>query len=533
MNVPLPANESERLRALRALNILDTLPHRVFDHVTELAAAICGTPIALLSLVDTDRQWFKARLGLAVSETARDAAFCAHTILDQRRVLVVPDARTDDRFADLPLVRDEGFTFYAGAPIVTPDGHALGAVCVLDRRSRQLSEGQVEQLRHLAALAMDLIANESVRRTEARLILDQVQRNEQVIRDVLDQGHDMAAYLDREHRFLFVNPAFEAHWGLPRDAIVGMHLHELVGRRLYDDTLAPALNRALAGESSSVAYDHDFPGAGPRSMEVRYVPARGDDGAVRGVVERHRDVTDLRHQADELRGALADLQRSEAIRRKFLQALSHDLREPVNAINNAVPVLQDRGVTDPLEARCLDYVARGGRRLARLLDDLRLLGEQDLRGWSLRPVPLAPLWHDAVQGLADELGGRDVVVDVPPALVVRADPAMLTLALRAILLHAHRASRFRRTPLAVLAQPGGPDVLCRVLDQERAEPLPDPAALRARAAACAGDRAFEGLTLATAAHVVRGHGGLLAYEHDHGRVQRFLLALPGGDDHAA
>ena len=110
---------------------------------------------------------------------------------------------------------------------------------------------------------------------------------------------------------------------------------------------------------------------------------------------------------------------------------------------------------------------------------------------------------------------------------------MLTLALRAILLHAHRASRFRRTPLAVLAQPGGPDVLCRVLDQERAEPLPDPAALRARAAACAGDRAFEGLTLATAAHVVRGHGGLLAYEHDHGRVQRFLLALPAGDDHAA
>ena len=147
----LPDEEPQRLAALIEYGVLDTLPEPIFDDITMLASQICGTPMALISLIDADRQWFKSRVGVDAQETDRAVAFCAHAILEPDQVMVVEDASTDDRFADNPLVvGDMNVRFYAGAPIKTPKGHALGTVCTLDRQQRQLTPAQLAALRTLA-----------------------------------------------------------------------------------------------------------------------------------------------------------------------------------------------------------------------------------------------------------------------------------------------------------------------------------------------------------------------------------------------
>ncbi|MGX6601401.1 GAF domain-containing sensor histidine kinase [Micromonosporaceae bacterium Da 78-11] len=143
-------SEQQRIAAVHAYRVLDTPPESDFDDIAQLAAQLCRTPIALVSLVDTDRQWFKAKVGLDVCETPRDTSFCAHAMWDDD-VMQVPDARVDPRFADNPLVLgDPNIRFYAGAPLVTPAGVPLGSLCVIDTVPRVLTPAEVHGLTTLA-----------------------------------------------------------------------------------------------------------------------------------------------------------------------------------------------------------------------------------------------------------------------------------------------------------------------------------------------------------------------------------------------
>ena len=154
---PLPENEVDRLAALRRYMLLDTVPEAEFDRVTALAARLFGVPIALVSLVDADRQWFKSCVGIEATETSRDDAFCAHALFDTRP-LVIPDALEDVRFAYNPYVTGAPFIrFYAGAPLVTHEGYALGTLCVIDTKPRQLTAEQIDTLASLAAVVVDLV----------------------------------------------------------------------------------------------------------------------------------------------------------------------------------------------------------------------------------------------------------------------------------------------------------------------------------------------------------------------------------------
>ena len=162
----IPSNEQERLAALRQYELLDSAAEQSTDDIVEIASHICQVPIALVVLLDEHRQWFKAARGLSATETPRDVAFCAHTIL-KSETMVVPDARLDVRFASNPLVTGAPqIRFYAGVPLLNPEGYALGTLCVINDQPQVLSE---TQRKALEALARQTVAQFELRRASLRL----------------------------------------------------------------------------------------------------------------------------------------------------------------------------------------------------------------------------------------------------------------------------------------------------------------------------------------------------------------------------
>lgn len=167
---PTPFNEDQRLEALKSYRVLDSSPEQAYDDLTTLASAICKAPIALISLIDRDRQWFKARVGLDAAQTPRELAFCAHAILQPDYVFEVPDAQLDPRFSSNPLVTgDPNIRFYAGAPLVSADGMPIGTICVIDRMPRALAD---EERKALQSLSRQVVAQLELRQAMAGLELE-------------------------------------------------------------------------------------------------------------------------------------------------------------------------------------------------------------------------------------------------------------------------------------------------------------------------------------------------------------------------
>ena len=194
---PLPAQEAERVAKLRSYEILDSLPEEAYERITRLTAKILDMPAAMISLVDGDRQWFKAQLGGNRNEIPRDLSFCAHTIC-QNDVFVVEDARTDPRFADNPFVtHDPHLRFYAGAPLRASGGLNIGTLCVLDTRPRTMSDADRQSLEDLAAIVMDAL--------DTRLIIDRAETAERRLVDAVECLPDGFVLFDRDDRLVICN----------------------------------------------------------------------------------------------------------------------------------------------------------------------------------------------------------------------------------------------------------------------------------------------------------------------------------------
>jgi len=192
----LHSGEIIRLRRLREYEILDTLPEEDFDNITRIASAICQTPISLISLVDRDRQWFKSSIGLRERETPLDASFCAHAINHPEQVMTIPDATLDHRFTQNPLVTGEpGIRFYAGVPLVDSTGCALGTLCIIDNKTRSLTNEQEETLRALGSQVMRLLElrlrNKEIQQISERLSV----KNEALHQFALTLSHDIKSPL--------------------------------------------------------------------------------------------------------------------------------------------------------------------------------------------------------------------------------------------------------------------------------------------------------------------------------------------------
>jgi two-component system cell cycle sensor histidine kinase/response regulator CckA len=225
---PIPPNESERLGALRRYDILDTPAEAEFDDFTRLASQICGTPVATITLIDAARQWFKSSIGMAAGETPRDISFCGHTILGDD-VLEVSNALEDERFRDSPLVTGaQKVRFYAGAPLVTPDGLNIGALCVLDETPHHLTPEQREMLTVLSRQVVHLLElrlagrrikwlNENLEQLVTRRT-EELRESEDRFRQMAEQSSEVFWFVGLNPEGIpYVSPAVEGIWGMPAE----------------------------------------------------------------------------------------------------------------------------------------------------------------------------------------------------------------------------------------------------------------------------------------------------------------------------
>jgi anti-sigma regulatory factor (Ser/Thr protein kinase) len=284
-SVNVIGDETARLAALRRYRILDTEPEQAFDDLTLLASQICGTPMALITLLDEERQWFKSRLGISATETARSIAFCEYAIREDD-LFVIPDTLADERFRQNPLVVGEPWVrFYAGAPLVTRDGQALGSLCVLDRVPRTLTPEQHASL--------DALRRQAVAQLELRLNVDELrqalrerdqaekaqQRLVQELRDALESARHLSALLPfcSACQFNIVIPADPAAIRTVTDGVLqalrnkpGVVRHEFEIELALQEALANAIRHGCQGDRTKfIQCCVTFEGAGDVLIVVR------------------------------------------------------------------------------------------------------------------------------------------------------------------------------------------------------------------------------------------------------------------------
>ena len=309
---PVPSNERQRLAVLRNLGVLDTPVEESYERVVRLAARLFDVPIALVSLVDEHRQWFKARFGVEVQETSRDLAFCAHAIAAENDdMFVVTDAEADPRFADNPFVLGEsGIRFYAGQPL-SVHGHRVGTLCVVDRRPRQLTDVERETLRDLASVVEDLLS-----RRELQAVVIELESSESRKAQILATMHDGIILQDASGSIVEWNQAAERMLGLTGDELGGRTSLDSRWEAIRADgtpwpgATHPAMEALGTGAPvENVLMGVQRPGLGLGWLRVNSTPVMEPDHSVSGAITSFTDVTELT-TTEQLLRQLEKLQRS-------------------------------------------------------------------------------------------------------------------------------------------------------------------------------------------------------------------------------
>jgi signal transduction histidine kinase len=354
---------TRRLQALQQLNIMDSEPEQAFDDITAIAASTLGMPIALISLLDDSRQWFKSKVGLDVCETPIGSVFCAHAILSDA-LMEVSDAREDARFAENPLVLGEPhIRFYAGVPLSSPGGTRLGTLCVIDSNPRQLDNSQRQLLTSLARLIEQLLLLRHEIRSSEEYQRELV-KQQSINRQLLDSVVEGVVTCDAEGALtLFNNTAQQWHGAniidlAPDQWASYYHLFDADGTTPLLVEHIPLL-RALRGETvRNVGMCIQAAGQPPRFIEANGGQLSTPQGQLIGAVVVMHDVTERR--------------RMDLLKRNFVASVSHELRTPLTSISGAISLVQS-GTTGPLSAAAeemLGIAQLNSKRLNQMINDL-------------------------------------------------------------------------------------------------------------------------------------------------------------------
>jgi two-component system, sensor histidine kinase and response regulator len=297
MAAPVPSSEEKRIAALRSLDLLDTPPEERFDRITRVAAELFGVPIALISLVDADRQWFKSCYGLTITETPRDISFCAHAILGND-IFYVPDTKKDPRFADSPLVSEQSIRFYAGLPLAGPEEQIIGTLCIMDNVPRELTEEDKRLLRDLGAWAHAEITALHLLKREVVFARNELKQTEETFSKFLNGLPVGVFVLDAEGRPCYANQTAEQILG---QGIISQNGPEQLANTYHvflegtDDKYPPEkmpIVRALKGMSTE-AEDMDIHRPeGVMSVQVWATPIFNEHGEITHAIAAFQDITE-------------------------------------------------------------------------------------------------------------------------------------------------------------------------------------------------------------------------------------------------
>ena len=379
-------DEPHRLAALARLDVLDTLPEPLFDAITAAARQACQVPIALVSLVDAERQWFKSNIGLpGVQQTPREVAFCDHAIRSDS-VLEVPDTRLDERFASNPMVTGKpGIRFYAGAPIVMPDGSRVGTVCVIDHQPRQLSEEQRLFLQSLALITSVALTDRRQQLTIGHALADSEAR----YRAIVEDQTELISLARPDGTLCFVNAAYARHFEQTPTQMVGRNLLDFVDPA---DRAAVAAHvaAACAAQQPLTGVNRSQSAAGvARWVAWTNRPIRSAQGPVLMLQSVGRDITDQH---------LAETRLGDALREKetLLKEVYHRVKNNLQVVQSLLN-LQQRHVADGAARSALQECARRIRAMALVHEKLYLSG-------NLADLSLRDYTQDLLR-LVDELTG--------------------------------------------------------------------------------------------------------------------------------
>lgn len=395
MKAPLPDNEAQRLKALCKYKILDTASEQAFDDITRLAAQICGTPISLVSLVEAERQWFKSKVGLEATDISRDISFCAYAIL-QPDIFIVSDTLADKRFATNPLVTSAPqIRFYAGVPLLSSEGYALGTLCVIDYVPRKLSQEQVEGLR---VLSRQVSAQFELRRNLVNLVHtnETLQKSEERLRlleSVVVNANDAILITDAEPvdapgpQIVYVNQAFTNMTGYSLEDVLGKTPRLLQGPktdRVALDKIRIALKAWQPIRVELINYCKD---GAEFWVELNIAPVTDQTGWYTHWISVQRDITERKQIEEKIFKALEKEKELGELKSRFVSMVSHEFRTPLTTILSSAELLEhySHKSSEKEKLGFFNQIRTATQRMTQLLNDVLAINKAEVGKLEFKP----------------------------------------------------------------------------------------------------------------------------------------------------